>query len=152
MQYPIGREENLKGVIDLITKRAYYFDGDNGETVRIEEAPSELADKIEEARNLMLDKVAEYDDAVMEKYLEGEELSEEELHRCVKNGTLSLGLTPVYMGSAFKNKGVQPLLEAISRYLPSPLTCSPPTVLDDTAGQENPPLPRPGRGLGGHGL
>jgi len=129
MQLPIGAEENFVGVIDLVTKKAYYFDGDNGENIRIEECPSDMTDKVEEARAEMLDKVAEFDDEVMEKYLEGNELTEAEIHRAVKAGVNSLGLTPVFLGSAFKNKGVQTLLEAVARYLPSPLECAKPTAI-----------------------
>ncbi|MCB9062908.1 MAG: elongation factor G [Halobacteriovoraceae bacterium] len=131
MQIPIGSEENFEGVVDLVTRKAYYNDGDNGEIVRVEDCPADLVDKMEEHRDAMLDVVSEYDDEVMEKYLEGEELSEEEIHKCIKAGTQSLVLTPVYMGSAFKNKGVQPLLDAVARYLPSPLTCAKPTVVDE---------------------
>jgi elongation factor G len=128
MQCPIGAEEGFEGVVDLITKTAYFFDGENGEKVRAEEVPADLADKVEELRGEMIDAVAEYDDAVMENYLEGNEPSEEDLHKCIKAGVQSLQLTPVYMGSAFKNKGVQVLLEAVTRYLPSPLTCVAPTA------------------------
>jgi len=136
MQYPIGAEEDFEGVVDLITRKAYYFDGENGEIVRIEDCPTELADKVEELRLIMLDKVAEFDDDVMEKYLEGNELTEEELHKCVKAGVMSLQLTPVFMGSAFKNKAVQVLLDAITRYLPSPLECERPTVIDADTGEK----------------
>ncbi len=136
MQLPIGAEEEFSGVVDLITRKAYYFDGDNGETVRIEDCPAELADKVEEQRDAMLDAVSEFDDEVMEKYLEGEELTEEEIHKAVKAGVNSLKLTPVYMGSAFKNKGVQPLLEAVARYLPSPLECEKPTATNGDSGEK----------------
>ncbi|EQC48030.1 elongation factor G [Bacteriovorax sp. Seq25_V] len=130
MQMPIGAEDQFSGVVDLVTKKAYYFDGDNGENVRVEECPADLVDQMEELRAEMIDKVSEYKDEVMEKYLEGEEPSEEELHECIKIGVQSLQLTPVFMGSAFKNKGVQVLLEAVARYLPSPLTCALPTAQD----------------------
>lgn len=130
MQIPIGAEDQFQGVVDLITKKAYYFDGDQGQTVREEECPAELVDQMEEVRAEMIDKVAEYNDEVMEKYLEGEEPTEEELHQCIKAGVQSLQLTPVFMGSAFKNKGVQLLLEAVARYLPSPLECEKPTAVD----------------------
>ena len=136
MQIPIGAEDNFLGVIDLITEKAYYFDGDNGEKIRVEDCPSELADDLKSYRSEMLDAVAEFDDEVMEKYLEGQELSEEEIHRCVKAGVNSLSLTPVYMGSAFKNKGVQVLLEAVSRYLPSPLECEKPKVKKEVSGEK----------------
>jgi elongation factor G len=136
MQLPIGAEENFAGVVDLVTRTAYYFDGDNGEKVRAETPPAEMADQIEEYRAAMIDAVSEYDDAVMEKYLEGNEPNEEEIHRCIKAGVNSLQLTPVYMGSAFKNKGVQILLEAVARYLPSPLECAKPTVINADTGEK----------------
>jgi elongation factor G len=131
MQIPIGAEDDFKGVVDLVSKQAYYFDGDNGETVRIEDCPAELVEQMEEYRAEMIDKVAEYDDDVMENYLEGNEPSEVDLHKCIKAGVNSLQLTPVYMGSAFKNKGVQTLLNAIARYLPSPLECTKPTAVTE---------------------
>ena len=131
MQIPIGAEDEFCGVVDLVTKQAFYFDGDNGENVRIEDCPAELVDQMEEYRAEMIDKVAEYDDEVMENYLEGNEPSEEELHKCIKAGVNSLQLTPVYMGSAFKNKGVQTLLNAITRYLPSPLESAKPTAVSE---------------------
>jgi elongation factor G len=131
MQIPIGAEENFAGVVDLITKKAYYFDGDNGENVRIEDCPAELVEQMEEQREIMLDAVSEFDDEVMEKFLEGEELSEEDIHKAVKAGVNSLALTPVYMGSAFKNKGVQPLLDAVTRYLPSPLEAAKPVAVNN---------------------
>ncbi len=132
MQVPIGAEENFVGVVDLITLKAYYFDGDNGEKVRIENYPDDLVDTVNEHRVKMIDAIAEFDDEVMEKYLEGNELSEEDIHTCIKKGVNSLSLTPVYMGSAFKNKGVQLLLEAVSRYLPSPLECEKPSAIENS--------------------
>lgn len=132
MQIPIGAEENFAGVVDLITKEAIYFDGDNGENIRIEECPAELQDLMEEKRAEMIDNVAAFDDDVMEKYLEGEEPTEEELHKCIRAGVNTLELTPVYMGSAFKNKGVQPLLNAVARYLPSPISCEKPMAIKET--------------------
>ncbi|MBT7608871.1 MAG: elongation factor G [Bacteriovoracaceae bacterium] len=130
MQIPIGEEDGFEGVVDLVTKKAYYFDGDNGENIRIEDCPANLVDLMEEYRSEMIDKVAEYDDTVMENYLEGNEPSEEDLHKCIKVGVNTLALTPVYMGSAFKNKGVQILLEAVTRYLPSPTECEKPIALN----------------------
>ena len=136
MQIPIGAEENFEGVVDLITKEAYYFDGANGETVRIEECPADLVDLMEEKRAEMLDEVSAFDDEIMEKYLEGEEPTVEEIHKCVRAGVNSLELVPVYMGSAFKNKGVQPLLNAVARYLPSPVSCVKPTGIKETKSGE----------------
>ncbi|EQC50451.1 elongation factor G [Bacteriovorax sp. DB6_IX] len=130
MQCPIGAEDGFLGAVDLITRKAWYYDGDNGENVRIEDCPADLADKVEELRSEMVDAVAEYDDDVMEAYLEGNEPTDEQLHLCIKKGVQSLQLTPVFMGSAFKNKGVQALLEAVARYLPSPLTCAKPTAVN----------------------
>ena len=132
MQIPIGAEENFAGVVDLITKQAIYFDGDNGENVRFEECPADLVELMEEKRAEMIDNVAAFDDEIMEKYLEGQEPTEEELHKCIRAGVNSLELTPVYMGSAFKNKGVQPLLNAVARYLPSPVSCAKPQAKQET--------------------
>ena len=132
MQLPIGAEENFAGMVDLVTKEAYYFDGDNGEKVRVEECPADMVEEMEAKRAEMIDAVAEYDDEVMERYLEGNEPTAEELHKCIKTGVQTLQLTPVYMGSAFKNKGVQPLLNAVARYLPSPLSCAKPTGIEET--------------------
>ncbi len=134
VQYPIGSEENFKGVVDLVSRKSYYFDGDNGENVRIEDCPAELAGEVDKLRAEMIDKIAEFDDEVMEKYLEGGELSEEEIHKCIKAGVNQLTLTPVFMGSAFKNKGVQPLIDAVTRYLPSPLECEKPTAKSEKEG------------------
>lgn len=130
IQIPIGAEDEFNGVVDLITKKAIYFDGANGENVRFEECPAELIEKMEEHRAIMLDAVSEFDDAVMEKYLDGQELSEEDIHKAIKAGTQSLKLTPVFMGSAFKNKGVQILLDSVARYLPSPLEAAKPLAID----------------------
>jgi elongation factor G len=136
MQLPIGAEENFKGVVDLITMKAYYFDGDNGEHVREEEIPGELVDQAQKAREEMLDTVSAFDDAMMEAILDGKEISEEQIHAAVRKGVQTLAFTPVFMGSAFKNKGVQLLLNAVARYLPSPVTCEKPKAIDSTTGQK----------------
>lgn len=132
IQIPIGAEENFMGVVDLITKQAIYFDGENGENVRREECPADLVELMEERRATMIDEVAAFDDDIMEKYLEGTEPTEEELHKCIRAGVNSLELTPVLMGSAFKNKGVQTLLNAVARYLPSPASCEKAIGIKDT--------------------
>ncbi len=129
MQLPIGEEEGFEGVVDLITKKAYYFDGDNGEKVRIEECPADMADEVNSYREQMLDSVSEFSDDMMEKLLEGEDIPEEMIHKAIYTGVNTLKLTPVYMGSAFKNKGVQVLLDAVARYLPSPLSCEKSTAV-----------------------
>ncbi len=121
LQIPIGLEANHKGVVDLINMRAVYFDGDNGEKVRYEEIPAELLDEAKEARAFMLEQLSLYDDELMEALLEEAEISVDKIHDLIRQCTLSQSITPVMMGSAFKNKGVQELLDAIVRYLPSPL-------------------------------
>ncbi len=121
MQIPIGLEDDFNGVVDLLTMKAYYFDGDNGETVREEEIPAELLDEAEEKRELMLEEISMFDDELMELHLEGEELPMDKLWAAIRTGVLALELVPVFMGSAYKNKGVQLLLNAVERYLPSPL-------------------------------
>ncbi|MFP5385703.1 MAG: elongation factor G [Bacteriovoracia bacterium] len=141
MQLPIGAEENFKGVVDLITMKAYYFDGDNGEFVREEEVPGEMKDQAAKAREELLDTVSAFDDAMMEAILEGQEVTEEQIHAAVRKGVNSLQFTPVFMGSAFKNKGVQLLLNAVARYLPSPVTCEKPKAIDSTTGQKVDLLP-----------
>ena len=130
MQIPIGLEEGHQGVIDLATMTAIYFDGDNGETVRTEEIPSEHQEFAEGKRAEMLEAVSMFNEQLMEDLLEDNEISEEVIHAAIKAGVLSLELCPVYMGSAFKNKGVQPLLDAINRYLPSPLEAEPTEAAD----------------------
>ncbi len=120
MQIPIGMEENFQGIVDLITMKAYYFDGDNGENLRVEDIPSELQEEADEHRHAMLESLSMYDDNLMEKILSEEEISEKEIHDIIRLAVIESSFTPVYLGSAFKNKGVQLLLNAINRYLPSP--------------------------------
>ena len=120
MQLPIGLENDHEGVIDLVTMKAIYFDGDSGQNVREDEIPEALQHEAEAARESMLDAVSLFSDELTEAILE-EQVTEELIHDAVRKGTLSQELTPVFMGSAYKNKGVQPLLDAVTRYLPSPL-------------------------------
>ncbi len=121
VMYPIGAEEDFKGVVDLCTRKAFYFDGDNGEVVREEECPAELKDKVEEYRNKLIEALADFDDQLAEKFLEGQTVTEDEMRPVIRKATLSLNFTPVFVGSAFKNKGVQNLLDGVLSYLPSPL-------------------------------
>ena len=121
MQIPIGKEDKLEGVIDLVTMKAYYFDGDNGETVREEAIPAAYEKPAAEARHAMLEGLAMYSDSLMEKLLAEEKPSEDEIHAVVKAAVQNQSITPVFCGSAYKNKGVQKLLDAVVRYLPSPL-------------------------------
>jgi len=121
MQLPIGKEDKLQGVIDLVAMKAIYFDGDNGETVREEEIPADLKEQAAEARHAMLESLSMYSDTLMEKLLSEEPVGDDEIHAVVKSAVQSQSITPVFCGSAYKNKGVQPLLDAVNRYLPSPL-------------------------------
>jgi len=120
-EVPIGLESQLEGVIDLFTRQAIYFRGPQGEEIEVtSEIPAKYVDVVEEKRMEMLEAVSMFDDAIMEKLLEGEEPEPAQFHAAVKKGVLANELVPVYMGSAFKNKGVQVLLDAIIRYLPNP--------------------------------
>src|SRR5688572_12822880 len=123
MQIPIGLEGNHEGIIDLIEMKAHYFDGPNGDIRRVEEIPEALRTAAEEKRAEMLDAVSMFSDELMEAMLE-ERVTPELIHAAVRKGTLSLELTPVFLGSAYKNKAVQPLLDAVTRYLPSPVEVS----------------------------
>lgn len=120
MQIPIGQEDGFQGVVDLITMKAYYFDGSNGETVREEDIPADLVDKAEEYRTAMYDSYSMFSDEMTELLLEEKEIPDELLHKTIRNAVIARKVTPVFMGSAFKNKGVQLLLDAVGRYLPSP--------------------------------
>ena len=120
MQWPIGKEENFEGVIDLITMKAYYFDGNNGEKIREEAIPADLLADATTARQHMLEGLSMYSDELMELLLSEETVPEELIHTIVRDAVQTQDLTPVYMGTAYRNKGVQLLLDAITRYLPSP--------------------------------
>ncbi|OCC15724.1 Translation elongation factor G [Dissulfuribacter thermophilus] len=119
MQIPIGLESDFDGVVDLVTMKAVYFDGSNGEHVRYEEIPSELVAEAEKRREELIDAASMFSDELMEAALEGE-IPEDLLRDAIRKGTLKRELTPVFMGSAYKNKGVQPLLDAVTYYLPHP--------------------------------
>jgi elongation factor G len=123
LQLPIGLESDFIGVVDLIAMKALVWRGETkkGEDYAIEEIPADMLDKAKQARHEMVETLAENDDVVMEKYLAGEELSEAELIAGIRRATIAAKLSPVLTGSAFKNKGVQPMLDAVTRYLPSPL-------------------------------
>ncbi len=118
--YPIGAEDQFKGVVDLVTMRAFYFDGESGEDIREEETPAELVADCKKYREDLIAAVGEFDDVVGMKYLEGQEVTIPELREAIRKATISLEFTPVMMGSAYKNKGVQLLLDAVLHYLPSP--------------------------------
>jgi elongation factor G len=119
MQLPIGLEADHEGVVDLVEMKALYFDGDRGETVREEEIPEHMREAAVEKRNELIEAASMFNDDLLEAALE-DRATAEQIHDAVRRGTLELGLTPVFVGSAYKNKGVQPLLDAVIRYLPDP--------------------------------
>ena len=119
MQIPIGLEADFEGVIDLVTMQAIYFDGPNGETIRTEDIPDVCLDAAQAQREVLIDAASMFSDDLMEAALE-ERVTEELLIAAVRNGALARELTPVFIGSAYKNKGVQPLLDAVNHYLPCP--------------------------------
>jgi elongation factor G len=122
MVIPIGSEDSFEGIVDLVTMKAYvYLSDDLGATYEIREIPENLREIAELKRAELVEKAAEVDDEAMEKYIEGEELTIDELKSAIRRGTLSTEIVPVFCGSSFKNKGVQPLLDAIVDYLPSPV-------------------------------
>ncbi len=126
IQLPIGREADFKGTVDLVTMKAYIYDDESlGAKYKIEDIPAELSDLAKEYRDKMLEGVAEHDEQALEKYLNGEALGVDEVKRAIRAGTISMKLTPVLCGAAFKNKGVQQLLDAVVDYLPSPLDIPP---------------------------
>ncbi len=119
MQIPIGAEDRLLGVVDLVTMRAVYFEGENGEQIREADIPDDLKGQADEYREEMLDAVSMFNDELMEAMLE-ESVTVDQIRTAVRNATITRQITPVFMGSAYKNKGVQLLLDAVTHYLPCP--------------------------------
>ena len=120
IQLPIGAEDTFEGIIDLIKMKAVYFEGAKGENVIYKEIPEEYMAQAEEYRAKLLDQAATYDDDLLMKVLEGEEVTEEEIKAAIRKGTLAVELFPVLCGSAYKDKGVQPMLDAVIDFLPAP--------------------------------
>ncbi len=131
MVLPIGVEDNLKGMVDLLTRKAWIWD-DSGDPMKytIEDVPADMVDQVEEWREKLVETALEQDDDLMEAYLEGEEPSIEDLKRCIRKGTIALDFFPTYCGSSFKNKGVQLVLDAVVDYLPSPTEVKPQPEVD----------------------
>lgn len=121
LQIPIGSEEKFQGVIDLVTKKALVYTDDLGTTSEVTDIPEDLQDLADEYREKLIEAVAESDEELMMKYLEGEELTEDEIRKGIRKATISIKFIPVLCGSAFKNKGVQPLLDAVVDYMPAPV-------------------------------
>ena len=131
MVLPIGREDDFIGVVDLLTRKAWIWDG-SGDPMKyhIDDVPADMVDDVEKYREQLIDAVVEYDDDIVEKYLGGEEPSVEELKLCIRKGTISTDLFPTFCGSAFKNKGVQLVLNGVVDYLPNPTEVSPQPEID----------------------
>ncbi|MDZ7640460.1 MAG: elongation factor G [Desulfurivibrio sp.] len=119
LQVPIGLEADLAGIVDLVSMKAYFYEGEHGDQIRVGEIPDNLKDEVETKREALLDAASMFDDELMEAVLEGTP-TEEQIIRAIRKGTLSLEMTPVMVGSAYKNKGVQALLDAVTNYLPAP--------------------------------
>ncbi len=132
MTLPIGIEENFVGVVDVLTKKAYVWD-DTGlpENFKVEEVPADMVDKVNEYHELLVETAVEQDDDLMMAYMEGEEPSVEDLKRCIRAGTRTMAFFPTYCGSAFKNKGIQLVLDAVVDYLPSPTEVDPQPLTDE---------------------
>ena len=120
VQYPIGAEDNFEGIIDLIEMKAHFYLDDLGTTEEAREVPEEYKEKAEELRGELIEAVADFDEDIMMKYLEGEEVTTEELRNAIRQATLAVEFYPVFCGSAFKNKGVQLILDGVIDYLPAP--------------------------------
>ncbi|WP_100012643.1 elongation factor G [Lentibacillus sediminis] len=125
VQLPIGAEDNFEGIIDLVTMQAYYYADDLGTRAEAREIPDEYKEQAEELRAGLVEAVSELDEDLMMKYLEGEEISTDELKKAIRQATLNVELYPVYVGSAFKNKGVQLMLDGVIDYLPAPTDVPP---------------------------
>jgi elongation factor G len=120
VQLPIGAEDTFVGVVDLIDRVALVFDRDNGEKFETTEVPADMVDQVNEARQALVEAIVEHDDALLERYLSGDDIEAAVLRSALRKATLHLKVTPVFCGSAFKNKGVQQLLDGVLAYLPSP--------------------------------
>ena len=136
LQLPIGSEGDFKGVIDLLAMKALYFEGDFGERVAEKEIPAELMEKAKEQRKKTIEKIVAEDEALLERYLEQKDVSIDELKNVLRKATISYKLIPVFCGSSLKNIGVQPLLDAVCYYLPSPLDLPPTKGTDPKTGEE----------------
>jgi elongation factor G len=120
MQMPIGLEAEFVGIIDLVSMKAVYFDGENGENVRIENIPEKMIDQAFEKRELLLDAASMFSDSLTELILEEADIPEETIRSAIRRGVIARQITPVFMGSAYKNRGIQPLLDGITGLLPCP--------------------------------
>ena len=136
MVLPIGREDDFVGVVDLLTRQAHIWpDPGNPEKFEIGDVPADMVDQVEEWREKLIETAVEQDDDVMEAYLEGEEPSMEDIKRCIRKGTIAMDFFPTYCGSAFKDKGIQLVLDAVVDYLPNPTEVDPQDLTDEETGE-----------------
>ncbi|QSX33099.1 elongation factor G [Shewanella avicenniae] len=137
MTLPIGIEDDFKGVVDVLTRKAYIWD-ETGlpENYTVSDVPEDMVDLVEEYRELMIETAVEQDDDLMEAYMEGEEPSIEDIKRCIRKGTINLAFFPTFCGSAFKNKGMQLVLDGVVDYLPNPTEVVPQPLTDPETGEE----------------
>jgi len=136
IQLPIGREDAFQGVIDLVEMKAMLWTSEKGETWEVTEVPEDMKDFALDWRNHMLEQLADHDEKLMEAYVEGNDVSTEDIKRVLRQATIDIAITPVLCGTAFKNKGVQPLLDAVLDYLPSPLDVPPIKGISTSKGEE----------------
>jgi elongation factor G len=141
IQLPVGSEADFRGIVDLVTERAIVYTNELGTEWAEEDVPADMADAVKQARTELIEAVAEYDDELMEDYLEDKPIDVERLKRDIRKATLDISITPVLAGSSFKNKGVQPLLDAVIDYLPSPLDVPPVQGIEPGNGDQ--PAERP---------
>jgi elongation factor G len=125
VQYPVGAGDDFRGIVDIVRQTAYFYDDELGATFHEEEIPEDLREKCAALRESLVEAAVEHDDEVLEKYLGGDELTEEEIRHAIRNATVTGAIFPVFCGSAFKNKGVQLILDGVVDYLPSPVEVPP---------------------------
>ena len=136
LQVPIGAEDSFRGVVDLINMKAITYGNDLGDQIEVGDIPADVQPLADEWREKMIEALADLDDDIAHKFLEGEEVGADELRRALRAGTLAYKIVPVLTGSALKNKGIQPMLDAVIDYLPSPLDVPPVTGRDPRGGEE----------------
>lgn len=136
VQLPIGLRNDFSGVVDLMKMKAIYFEGEKGEIVKEDEIPAELVDQAKEWRDKMAEKIAETDEKLTEKFLGGEEITTDELKSALRKATINVRLFPVYCGTALRNKGIQPVLDGVVDYLPSPVDIPPAKGISEKTGED----------------
>ncbi|RMG60135.1 MAG: GTP-binding protein, partial [Deltaproteobacteria bacterium] len=138
LQVPFGKEDTFKGVIDVIERKLIVWDEDTlGARFRFEEVPAEFSDEVERVRENLIESLSDVDDSIMERYINGEDIPVDDIKKAIRQGTISCQIVPVLCGSAFKNKGVQPLLDAVVDYFPSPIDIPPVKGVNPLTGEED---------------